>query len=203
MEGLPTLERTFASLPIGLDDWFETGHKLSSAYYIVKAVDKNFDVLNKMYQAIDLNKSVGADYYLWTLNNQYGVSIDKELYQDALRYAKEKMNYLSELSDVPDDYVYNALDDLVVAKIRSNALDDIDSDLIDIEKYCRVQYGEVSSEYASYLHNRGISYQLQGKLDEAKATLLRSITIQNKVEGKPLDRTIKYYMEVEQQMGEL
>ena len=50
---------------------------------------------------------------------------------------------------------------------------------------------------------QGRAYQLQNKLDEAKETLLRSITLQNKLEGKPSERTFKYYMEVEQQMGEL
>ena len=200
---LPSLENVFASLPIGQDDWFETGHKLSQAYYLIKEIDKNTNILIKMYQAIDLNKSVGTDYYLWILNNLYGVSIDMESYQDALRYAKEKVNYLSELSDVPDEYKYIALNALVVAKMRSNTLDGIDSDFITIENFYRAQYGEISSEYASYLHNRGRTYQLQNKLDEAKATLLKSITIQNKVEGKPLDRTVKYYMEVEQQLGEL
>lgn len=203
IENLPALENTFSSMSIGQNDWFETGHKLSSAYYIVKDVDKNSDVLNKMYQAIDTNKSIGSDYYLWTLNNLYGVSMDKELYQDALRYAMEKIDYLTTINDVPDNYRYNALNDLVVAKMKSNTLDGIDSDLENIGKFYRTQYGEISSEYAIYLHNRGRTYQLQNKLDEAKATLLKSITIQNKVEGKPLDRTIKYYMEVEQQLGEL
>ena len=63
--------------------------------------------------------------------------------------------------------------------------------------------GEFSSEYATYLHNRGRAFQLQNKLDEAKETLMQSITLQNKLEGKPLERTVKYYIEVEQQLGEL
>lgn len=115
----------------------------------------------------------------------------------------EKINYLNTLNDVPDNYRYNALNELVVAKMKSNTLDGIDSDLEDIEKFYRNQYGEISSEYATYLHNRGRAFQFQNKLDEAKETLLQSITLQNKLEGKPLERTVKYYMEVEQQLGEL
>lgn len=203
VESLPALERTFASLRIGQDDWFETGHKLSSAYYFVKNYEKNRSVLTEMYQAIDLNKSIGTDYYLWVLNNLYGLSLDTEEFQVALRFATEKREYLSRLSDVADIYRYNALNDLVVAKMRSNTLEGIDADLEKIENFYRVRYGEMSSEYATYLHNRGRAYQLQNKLDEAKETLLRSITLQNKLEGKPLDRTVKFYMEVEQQMGEL
>ena len=203
VEGMPSLERTFESLQPGQDDWFETGHKLSSGYYLIKDLDKNGIVLTAMYEAIDLSKSVGLDYYLWVITNLYGLSLEKEEYQDALRYSMEKINYLNTLNDVPDNYRYNALNDLVVAKMKSNTLDGIDSDLENIENYYRAKYGEMSSEYAIYLHNRGRAYQLQNKLDEAKETLLRSITLQNKLEGKPSERTFKYYMEVEQQMGEL
>ena len=203
VESLPVLENAFSSLKIGQDDWFETGHKLSSAYYIVKDINKNSVVLTAMHKAIDLNKSIGSDYYLWVISNLYGLSLDKEEYLDALRYAMEKINYLNTLNEVPDNYRYNALNELVVAKMKSNTLDGIDSDLENIEKFYRNQYGEISSEYASYLHNRGRAFQLQNKLDEAKETLLQSITLQNKLEGKPLERTVKYYMEVEQQLGEL
>lgn len=203
IESLPILENAFVSLNSGQDDWFETGHKLSSAYCLVKNQEKNRSVLTEMYQAIDLDKSIGTDYYLWVLNNLYGLSIDTGEFQAALGFATEKCKYLSRLSDVPDIYRYNALNDLVVAKMRSNTLDGIDSDLEKIENFYRVQYGEMSSVYATYLHNRGRAYQLQNKLDEAKETLLRSITLQNKLEGKPLERTVKYYMEVEQQLGEL
>lgn len=203
VESLPVLEKAFASFQSGQDEWFETGHKLSSAYYLVKNCKKNRSVLTEMHQAINLNKSIGTDYYLWVLNNLYGLSIDTEEFQAALGFATEKCNYLSRLSDVPDIYRYNALNDLVVAKMRSNTLDGIDSDLEKIENFYRVQYGELSSEYATYLHNRGRAYQLQNKFDEAKETLLRSITLQNKLEGKPLERTVKYYMEVVQQLGEL
>ena len=203
VESLPLLENAFSSLKIGQDDWFEAGHKLSSAYYIVKDINKNSVVLTAMHKAIDLNKSIGSDYYLWVISNLYGLSLDKEEYPDALRYAMEKINYLNTLNDVPDNYRYNALNELVVAKMKSNTLDGIDSDLENIEKFYRNQYGEISSEYASYLHNRGRAFQLQNKLDEAKETLLQSITLQNKLEGKPLERTVKYYMEVEQQLGEL
>jgi len=200
---LPELETQFSSLQIGSEDWFETGHKLSSAYYLVKAHDKNADVLRKMYQAISLNDAVGADYYLWVLNNLFGLSLETEAYSDALKYANEKQNYLAGLSDVPAEYNYNSLNDIIVAKMKSNTLDGIDLELDKIESYYRMTYGEISSEYATYLHNRGRAYQLQNKLEEAKTTLLRSITIQNKVEGKPLGRTVKYYMEVEQQLSEL
>lgn len=203
VESLPVLENAFASLQSDQDDWFETGHKLSSAYYLVKNYEKNRSILTEMYQKVDLNKSIGTDYYLWVLNNLYGLSLDTEEFNAALGFATEKLEYLSQLSDVPDIYRYNALNDLVVAKMKSNTLDGIDSDLEKIESFYRVQYGEMSNEYATYLHNRGRAYQLQDKLDEARESLLRSITLQNKLEGKPLEKTVKYFMEVEQQLGEL
>lgn len=203
VEGLHEFETMFTSLSCGSSDWFEVGHKLSSAYYLLNYRDKNTAVLVKMYQAININKSVGSDYYLWVLNNLLGLSLETESYQETLRYAEEKQNYLSELSDVPDEYIYNAINDVIVAKLKSQAIDSIDSDLERIEKYYRSRYGEISSRYAIYLHNRGRAYQLQNKLDEAKNTLLKSITIQNKVDGKPFEGTVKYYMEVEQQLAKL
>ena len=203
VESLSDLKKDFDFLQTGSQNWFETGHKLSSAYYLVKALDKNADVLNRMYEAIDLNKSIGTDYYLWVLNNLIGMNMDKEEFQDALKYSNERWNYLSSLIDVPKDYLFNSLNELIVAKMKSNNLDDIDFNFKEIERFYRTQYGEVSSEYATYLHNRGRAYQLQNRLKEAKAALLKSITIQNKINGKPLDKTVKYYMEVEQKLGEL
>lgn len=203
IENLSDLKKNFDFLQTGSQNWFEAGHKLSSAYYLVKALDKNVDVLNRMYEAIDFNKSIGTDYYLWVLNNLIGISMDKEEFQDALKYSNERWNYLSSLLDVPKDYLFNSLNELIVAKMKSNNLDDIDSNFEEIERFYRTQYGEVSSEYATYLHNRGRAYQLQNRLEEAKAALLKSITIQNKINGKPLDKTVKYYLVVEQKLGEL
>ena len=203
VESLPVLENTFTSLKIGQDDWFETGYKLSNAYFLVKDFDKTGIVLAALYKAIDLNKSIGSDYYLWIISDLYGLSLEKEEYQDALRYAMEKINYLNTLNDVPDNYRYNALNEVVVAKIRSNILDGIDNDLVILKEFYLSKYGEISNEYATYLHNRGRVYQLQNKLEEAKSALLKSINIQNKINGKPLDRTVKYYMEIEYQLGEI
>ena len=47
------------------------------------------------------------------------------------------------------EYRYNSLNDLVVAKMKSNTLDGIDSDLESIEKFYRNQYGE-NSHLANY-----------------------------------------------------
>lgn len=203
VESLPVLETAFSSLKIGQDDWFETGYKLSNAYFLVKDFDKSGIVLAALYKAIDLSKSIGSDYYLWIISDLFGLSLEKEEYQDALRYAMEKINYLNTLNDVPDNYRYNALNEVVVAKVRSNILDGIDSDLVILKEFYLSKYGEISNEYATYLHNRGRVYQLQNKLEEAKSALLKSINIQNKINGKPLDRTVKYYMEIEYQLGEI
>lgn len=197
---LPQLENQFKTLGTGITEWFEIGYKLASAYYFAQNYEKSRSVLNEMYQAINLNKSIGADYYLWVLNNLYGLSLDTEEFQAALRFATEKWEYLSQLSDVPDVYRYNALNDLVVAKMKSNTLDGIDSDLEKIENFYRVQYGEMSSEYATYLHNRGRAYQLQNKLGAARQGFLDALALQIKLEGKPLPCTVTYLTEVEKQI---
>lgn len=197
---LPQLEEQIRTFPQGSADWFDAAHKLSSAYYIQKEVDKNTHVLKRMYDAIAANASNGDDYFFWVLNNLYGICFEKEEYSDALRYATEKWDYIASISDITEDYLYYALNDVVAAKLKSNCLDGIDDDLEKAEIYCRKLFGEGSNAYAIYLHNRGRAYQLQGRLSEAKQTYLMATALQIKNDGAPTNRTVQYLMEAEKQI---
>lgn len=197
------LEERFRSLEIGSAEWFETAHKLSSAYYIFKDWDGNDCVLKNMYEAMLSHPTNGSDYRLWVLMNLYMNCLENEDYSDALRFALEKYEVILSVSDATELHRINAINDVAVAKMKCNNLEGIDSDLAAIESFDLAQFGEISGEYATYLHNRGRAYQLQKKFDEAKETLLKAISIQNKVEGKPFKNTVKYYMEVQQELGEI
>ena len=194
------LEEQFRTFSQGSAEWFEAGQKLSSAYYLQKKVDKNICVLRKMYDAIAANTSTGEDYLLWVLNNLYGICFEKEEYNDALRYAIEKWNYISSVSDITEDYLYYALNDVVVAKLRSNHLEGIDDDLDKVGALCSKLFSEQSENYSTHLHNQGRAYQLQGRLNEAKQIYLRAIALQIKNDGVPINRTVQYLMEVEKQI---
>ena len=194
------LEEQFRTFSQGSAEWFEIGHKLSSAYYLQKKVDKNICVLRKMYDAIAANTSIGEDYLFWVLNNLYGICFEKEEYNDALRYAIEKWNYISSVPDITEDYLYYALNDVVAAKLRSNHLEGIDENLENVGALCSKLFGEQSENYSTHLHNQGRAYQLQGRLNEAKQIYLRAITLQIKNNRVPINRTVQYLMEVEKQI---
>lgn len=166
-------------------------------------MDGNDCVLRNMYEAILSNPTNGSDYRLWVLMNLYMNCLEKEDYSDALKFALEKYEVILSVSDATELHRINAINDVAVAKMKCNNLEGIDSDLAVIESFDLAQFGEISGEYATYLHNRGRAYQLQKKFDEAKETLLKAISIQNKVEGKPFKNTLKYYMEVQQELGEI
>ncbi len=196
---LPQLEEQFRTFSQGTAEWFEAGHKLSSAYYLQKEVDRNICVLRKMYDAIAANESNGKDYCFWVLNNLYGICFEKKEYNNALRYATEKWDYISSVSEITEDYLY-ALNDVVAAKLRSNCTDGIEDDLEKVGIYCRKLFGEDSNAYAIYLHNKGRAYQLQGRLNKAKETYLMATALQIKIDGVPMNRTVQYLMEVEKQI---
>lgn len=203
IESLPQLQEQFSSLSKGSDKWFAVANDLSNAYFIKNDFEKNNQILISMYNQIVVNPANSIDYHLGILSNLFGNSIKLEDYDNALKYALEKYEYLSSLSDIPELYRYNAINDIVVSKIKSNRLDGIDEYFAKIETYYKSQFGEDSSEYATYLHNRGRAYQLQNRFDDAKKALLKSITIQNKVTGKPSEKTFKYYNEVIHELGEI
>lgn len=202
-ESQSILEEQFRCLEKGSREWFEVAHNLSCAYFIIKDKDKNDIVLRSMYHEISSKPEIGQGYHLWVLMNLYGNCIEKGDYPDALTFALEKFNFVVSAHDASELHRVNAINDVVVAKLRANNLEGIDSDLSKIENFDLSQYGTSSNEYATYLHNRGRAYQLQGKFDEAKESLLKSISLQTKIVGRPMDRTVKYYMEVEEELGEL
>lgn len=202
-ESRPFLEERLNLLEIGSVEWYDAACNLSNVYHISKDWDSNNIVLRKMYDAISSNPTYGSDYHFWVLMNLYGNCLEREDYSDALKFALEKNELIASMTDATDLYRVNAINDVLVAKLRTNNLDGIDSELAIVESFYKAQFGETSNEYATYLHNRGRAYQLQNKLDEAKDALLRSISVQNKVAGRPMERTVKYYMEVQEELGEL
>lgn len=197
---LPQLEKQFNTLSQGSDDWFDIGHKLSSAYYLSKRLDDDINVLKVLYKGCLAKSDTSSDYFFWVINNLYGSCMDTNRFEDALKYAIEKLKCLSSIPDVPEDLVYYAGNNVIAAKLRSKTLNDIDVDLENAESLCSKIFGKESILYAVYLHNKGRAYQLQGKFNEAKQWYLKSIALHTKIKGSPMNRTVKFLMETENQI---
>lgn len=199
-------ETNYTAYEIGTAEWFDNAHKLSCAYNLIHDHSKNLDVLKFMLDAIHSNQENGEPYILWVYNNLIGVSLELTQNDLALQYATDRLNYIESLGSVPEDsqaYYMSCLNDVVVSQLKSGKIEGIDVTLDKLRVLYIAAYGEGSKQYAIYLHNRGRAYQIQNQLEEAKETLLKAISIQNKVEGKPMERTVKYYLEVQQQLGEI
>lgn len=203
INNFPNNEKLFGSINSGTREWFEVGLDLSNAYHLKKDTSSNLRLLETMYERAINNPTVGNEYIYWILNSLYNIHFDKNDFTSVLTYAKKIYDFVSSSNNANEYNFFIATNKLIAAKLRNSSIDDIDEDLDRGKKYTLSIWGKNSTQYATYLHNRGRAYQLQNKLDEAKETLLRSITLQNKLEGKPLERTVKYYMEVVQQLGEL
>ena len=202
-EEFPSLLELYNTLPHDSREWFEIGIKLSDVFFIRKDGNSGRKVQSEMFDAINKYPEIGKDYLYSVLNSLYNINIENKDYNEALRYAYEIKDFVYNSPEASEYNYLCASNNLVVAKMKCGIIESIDEDLDKEEMYTRLIYGENSSDYAYYLHNRGRAYQLQDKLEVAKETLLKSITLQNKVKGKPLDQTFKYYMELEQQLGEL
>lgn len=200
IETLPQLNESFKSFALNSIEWFDIGHKLASAYFISNEKGKMLDVLKQMYSVIKLDNTIGKDYYYWILNNLYGISLELGDNNDALLYALEKWQYVSSITDIPDDISFLAINNLVVAKLRSSQLEGIDAYLDKYNVLCVTLYGDNSKEYSVYLHNVGRAYQLQGNLNEAKRNYLLANTLHIKNVGKANPLTIQYLAEVEEQL---
>ena len=200
-EVLPELEQERATLVKGSAEWFENLHQLSSAYYLEHDQDKNLDVLSEMHQACIAYTAVGDEYLIWVLNNLLGLYLEQGTYDNALKCATEKWEYVSSKDGMPDNLLFDALNNLIVAKMKAGKIDGIDEELKRIGDYYQNQFGEKSQSYAMFLHNRGRAYQLQGNLENAKQTFLQAITLQSELDGKPMGRTVQYLMEVQKQLN--
>ena len=200
IEALPYLEDLFSNALTADEEWFGAGYRLSSAYYLRGETDKSIAVLKKMHDAILANKDSGQDYYFWILASLYDASLDNGAYQDALRYSDEQLDYLSSASNVSESCLLAVLNNVAVAKIKSNKLDGIDENMSNIEDYTTRLFGKESQEYSIYLHNRGRAYQLQGKLNEAKTFYISAINLQHKISGNVLTRTVQYLQETENRL---
>lgn len=195
-DSLPKLTEHYSALPKESAEWFDVGCKLSNAYYLRKEIDKNYDILIALYDAIKKGASSGADYKYWVLQQLCGLCFEREKYDDALKYATEKWSIVSVFPEARDFDLYYALNELVVAKIRTNHLNNIDVDFEKLDAICKRLYGTESKQYATVLHNRGRAYQLQGRLDDAKQCFTKSISLQISNNGKP-KRTVQYLKELE------
>lgn len=202
-ENSKQLKHEFDTLEQGSKNWFQTGYKLSTANYWMGNFDEWFNCNKQMYDVIRRSNLPRGEYHLSVLSNLCNYSEKREDYKSMLTYATEYYNYISSMPGTNEKDIILSLSLLIVAKIKSQNLYDIDLDLNRCETLCLNSYGEKSDMYATCLHNKGRALQLQGKLNEAKEVLLKSILLQKEISGKVTEKTIKYYEEVEQKLSEI
>lgn len=200
LNAIPELVNLMNNNTVASDEWFEAAFKLTSAYFRKKETEKYMVLLDSMYQAIPSNSSARDEYLVAILGTLFNVSLDNANYDLALKYANEKWEYVSTLQDVPERYKFDCINNIVVAKLKSNKLDGIYYDLDRAIELCRAVFGEESEAYAIQLHNRGRAFQLDGKYDEAKQNYLDAIALHTKVKGSPMAKTVQYLMETNNQI---
>lgn len=200
LNAIPELVNLMNNNTVASDEWFEAAFKLTSAYFRKKETEKYMVLLDSMYQAIPSNSSARDEYLVAILGTLFNVSLDNAHYDLALKYANEKWEYVSTLQDVPERYKFDCINNIVVAKLKSNKLDGIYYDLDRAIELCRAVFGEESEAYAIQLHNRGRAFQLDGKYDEAKQNYLDAIALHTKVKGSPMAKTVQYLMETNNQI---
>lgn len=197
---LPELEKSLQNCGLHSNEWFDVALNLLRAYARKKDTEKYIDLLNNIYNGFSINQSIKVKYYSAILGNLFSVCLEKENYDLALKYAIEDWNYVSILPDFSERYKFDCINNLVVAKLKSNKLDGIYDDLEKAAELCRIVFGEESETYAIQLHNKGRALQLSGRHDEAKEEYLRSIALYTKFKGAPMPKTVRYLMETEEQL---
>lgn len=200
LNAIPELVNFMNNNTVASDEWFDAAFKLTSAYFRKKETEKYMVLLDSMYQAIPSNSSARDEYLVAILETLFNVSLDNANYDLALKYANEKWEYVSTLQDVPERYKFDCINNIVVAKLKSNKLDGIYYDLDRAIELCRAVFGEESEAYSIQLHNRGRAFQLDGKYDEAKQNYLDAIALHTKVKGSPMAKTVQYLMETNNQI---
>lgn len=200
VESLNELEITFAQLQPGSSDWLETAFELSVAYSRTKNTEKDLLILQNMYNTIVTDEAAKKEFYLTVVGGLFNIYFELEDYTNALRYAKEKWLYISEISEISEKYKSNAINELIAACLKANDLNEIEDYMEEAETLCLKLYTQNSEEYSIYLHNRGYAYQLQGNLNEAKRNYLLANALHIKNTGKANTRTVQRLAEIEEQL---
>lgn len=200
INAIPELESLLENSSIASNEWFDTAFKLTSGYFRKKDSNKYMGLLNSMYQALPQNNAAKEEYGISIVGTLFNVCLEQGDYDLALKYALEKNDYISTIPDVPERFRFDCINNIIVAKLKSNKLDGIFDDWDIAEALCRNVFGEDSEAYAIQLHNKGRALQLEHKYDDAKQLYLAAIALHTKVKGEPMPNTVKYLMETNQQI---
>lgn len=198
--GLAQLETEYLNQRRGSLEWLQRGCDLSRAYHLLGEFSKNRDVLEAMHAAIEQDDVVDSDYHDWVLGNLIGLCFEVGDFPRMLKYAEEKLAYLKTLENVPADMMHYALNNVLVAMLKSNQVQGLENVLKEVGKYQALVFDPISEGTATYLHNMGRAYHLQGRHMEAKEHYLEAMRMQKKTTGNISAATVKYLMELEMQM---
>lgn len=188
---------------VGTVEWFKVSSDVAWGYLLKNEPSKGFETFETMYEAYLENPTVEEADPIGLLNKLLYIADQFKKDSEFLKYAFAKYDLLQAMSGVPEGVLMESLNSIIIGRLRCHQMEGIDELLNKVEPYSRNQYGYGSSEYASYLHNRGYAFLLQNKLDAAKETLLRAISIQAELFGKPTLRTVEFYKEATNRLNEL
>lgn len=200
IRAIPELEKLLETTAYASNEWFEAAFKLTSAYFRKKDSEKAMVLLDSMYQAIPANSEAKDEYLVAILGTLFNVCFDNSNYDLALKYALEKWFYISTIPNIPERYKFDSMNNVVVAKLKSNRLDGIYGDMDQTALLCRNVFGQESEAYAIQLHNRGRALQLEHKFDDAKRYYLDAIALRSKIKGAPMAKTVQYLIETNNQI---
>lgn len=200
INSIPDFERILQNSQSINKNWFETAFKLITAYFRKKETDKYHSLLTKAYHNLLYNEEAKKEYHFTILGALFNLNLNQGVYDLALKYALERWEYASLILDLPDRFKFECINNIVVAKLKSNKLDGIYEDLEKAEMLCRNVFGEDSETFAVVLHNRGRAFQLDGKFEDAKRLYQAAINLHSKTTGSPGPNTAKYLMETEKRL---
>lgn len=188
---------------LGSANWYNVSYDIAKGYMIKGKLKECLRVLEEVYEVYKenpANENASPLYLFGMLLNLTSQLEENSLFMD---YAVLYNDFLNERTNLPDLYLIESVNLLIVGQLKCHKIEEIDERLNLVESYYRDEYGVDSKEYATYLNNRGCAFQLQNKLEEAKSTLLKALSIQNKKDGQPSAKTFEHLMEVENLLGEI
>ena len=197
---IPDYEEYLQNAIPSSDDWFDVAFKLLCAYYRKKDVEKSMGILNSMYKCFPENKEAQDEFSYAVLGLLFEYNLNNENYDLALKYAAERLALISATPNFPDRERFDCINNIIVAKLKSNKLEGIYEVWDMAAQSCRNAYGEESDRYAILLHNKGRALQLEHKYDEAKQLYLDAMALHTKIKGHPMPNTVKYLFETNEQI---
>ena len=194
---IDSLENVKTHLPLHTYEWGVTSLLQSNLLIKIKRENDANEICKQIY-SMSVNLVEDPQNIHWfVLMNLADYYNQKNNFSEAERYLSEQLEWLDSnkfpLNSEVRGWVYSKL---AIAYMYGEQFKKAENSINKAEQILVPVYGYQSQEYATILHNKGRLAQLNGKLDEAKQHLEKSVKIQIELEGKAMDKTTQYLDEV-------